>query len=140
MPRRHDDLFGSIATFGALHAAARRAVLGKRKKPGAAAFFANLEYELLALEQELQEGTYHPGRYVEILVKDPKERMVSAAPFRDRVLHHALCDVVGPLFEEGFIEHTYANRKGKGAHLALHVYEYGSVCFSHGNARITGIG
>jgi len=57
MPRRHDHLFDSIANFAALHAAARRAVKGKRKKSGAAGFFANLERELLTLERELQEGS-----------------------------------------------------------------------------------
>lgn len=53
MARRHDDLFGAIANFQALLAAARRAVKGKRRKPGAAAFMANLERELLRLEREL---------------------------------------------------------------------------------------
>ena len=56
MPRRHDQLFARIANFQALHAAARRAIKGKRKKPGAAAFFANLEGELLALERQLRDG------------------------------------------------------------------------------------
>ena len=53
IPRRHDDLFAGIANFQALHAAARRAVKGKRKKPGAASFFANLEGAILALERQL---------------------------------------------------------------------------------------
>jgi retron-type reverse transcriptase len=123
MAKRHTDLFRQIANFGALQAAALRAVVGKRKKPGAAAFFANLEHELLKLERELRAGTYRPGRYVEILVRDPKERRVSAAPFRDRVVHHALCAVICPLFERGLIAHTFANRTGKGTHAAIRVYE-----------------
>jgi RNA-directed DNA polymerase len=123
MAKRHDDLFGSIANFAALHAAARRALLGKRKKPGASSFFANLERELLRLERELIDGSYRPGRYVEIVVRDPKERLVSAAPFRDRVVHHALCAVVEPIFEAGFIDNTYANRNGKGTHRAIAAYE-----------------
>jgi RNA-directed DNA polymerase len=123
MPRRHDHLFGRIANFQALHAAARRAVKGKRKKPGAAAFFANLEGELLALERQLRAGIYRPGRYVAFEVNDPKKRIVSAAPFRDRVVHHALCAAVEPIFEAGFIDHTFANRIGKGTHRAIEVYE-----------------
>jgi len=86
MPRRHDDLFGSIASFQALHAAARRAVRGKRAKPGAAAFMARLEPECLRLERELWRGEYRCGRYTEIVVRDPKRLLVSAAPFRDRVV------------------------------------------------------
>ncbi len=121
--RKHSDLFGKIASFSALLIAARKAVNGKRKKPGAASFFANLERELLTLERELREGTYRPGRYVEILVREPKERLVSAAPFRDRVVHHALCAVIFPIFEAGFIGNTFANRTGKGTHRAIRAYE-----------------
>jgi RNA-directed DNA polymerase len=108
MPRPHDNLFGRIANFQALHIAARRAVKGKRKKSGSASFFANLEGELLALERQLRAGEYRPGRYVAFEVNDPKKRIVSAAPFRDRVVHHALCAVVEPIFEAGFIDHTFA--------------------------------
>lgn len=57
------------------------------------------------------------------MVRDPKRRLVSAAPFRDRVVHHALYAVIGPIFERGFIANTYANRVGKGTHRALEQYE-----------------
>ena len=124
MPRRHDNLFPEIATFQALHAAARRAIKGKRKKPGATSFFANLEGELLKLERQLQDGSYRPGRYFAFEVHDPKKRTVSAAPFRDRVVHHALCTVVEPIFEKGFIGNTFANRAGKGTHKAIAAYEH----------------
>jgi hypothetical protein len=90
MAKRRDHLFDRIADFDALYASAKRAVVGKRKKPGASAVFANLERELLSLERRLKDGTYRPGRYVTIEVHDPKKRLVSAAPFRDRVVHHGL--------------------------------------------------
>ena len=67
--------------------------------------------------------TYRPGRYVAFEIHDPKRRVVSAAPFRDRVVHHALCAVVEPLFERGFIGDSFANRKGKGTHRAVARYE-----------------
>ena len=89
MPRARDGLFDGIASFEALHAAALRAVRGKRRTPVPAAFLANLETETLRLERRLQAGTWRPGRYVEIEVTEPKRRVVSAAPFRDRVVHHA---------------------------------------------------
>ena len=63
-----------IANFPALHAAYRKAVIGKRRKPGAAAFAAGLETQLLRLERELHDRTWRPGRYVEIAVRDPKPR------------------------------------------------------------------
>lgn len=124
MPRRHDQLFGSIASFQALHQAVQRAVKGKRGKAGAAAFMARLEPECLRLERELHDGSYRTGRYVEIVVRDPKRRLVSAAPFRDRVVHHALFNVIGPVFERGFIDDSYANRVGKGTHRAIARYEH----------------
>jgi retron-type reverse transcriptase len=124
MPKRHDNLFEKIANFPALRQAARRAIRGKRKKPGAARFQFGLERELLRLERELQNGTYRTGRYTEIQLTKPKQRLVSAAPFRDRVVQHALMEVVAPLFERGFIGNSFANRIGKGAHRALDTYEH----------------
>ena len=123
MPAKHRHLFDGIASFGALREASRRAAKGKRAKPGVAAFLANQERELLRLERELREGNYRPGRYKTIEVFDPKHRIVSAAPFRDRVVHHAFCAVCEPLFERGFIDDSYANRKGRVTHRAIARYE-----------------
>ena len=100
-----------------------RAVSGKRRSPGPAAFLANLETEVLRLERELRAETWRPGGYVSFEVRDPKRRLISAAPFRDRVVHHAVCAVIAPLFERGFIDHTYANRTGKGTHRAVARYK-----------------
>ena len=123
MPKKARHLFDAIASFAALRSAALRAAKGKRAKPEAAAFLANLETEVLRLEHELVSGRYRPGRYKTIEIFDPKHRMVSAAPFRDRVVHHAFCAVCEPLFEHGFIADSYANRKGKGTHRAIARYE-----------------
>lgn len=53
------------------------------------------------------------------MIHDPKQRKISAAPFRDRVVHHALCNLIEPIFEHTFIPDSYANRIGKGTHRAL---------------------
>jgi RNA-directed DNA polymerase len=131
MRRPADDLFDGIARFDALVRAARHAVRGKRRKPSGAAFMANLENECLRLERELRAGTWRPGGYVTIRVRDPKPRMVSAAPFRDRVLHHALCAVVAPIIERSFIADSFANRTGKGTHRAVARYERFRDRFAH---------
>ena len=123
MPVKAHNLFDGIASFSALHAAALRAAKGKRAKPGAAAFLANLEKEVLHLERSLRNGRYRPGRYQTIEIRDPKHRVVSAAPFRDRVVHHAFCAVCEPIFDRGFIHDSYANRVGKGTHRAVARYE-----------------
>jgi RNA-directed DNA polymerase len=124
MPRRIGGLFPDIASFHALCEAAGRAARGKRGKPGVAGFLASLERNALRIEAALLDGTWQPGPYTEIEIKDPKPRLVSAAPFRDRVVHHALCAVVAPIFERGFIFDSYANRVGKGTHRAIARYEH----------------
>ena len=131
MTAKARDLFEGIASFPALHAAALRAARGKRAKPGPAAFLAGLETEVLRLERELKNGRYRPGRYRTIEIRDPKHRVVSAAPFRDRVAQHAFCAVVEPLFERGFIYDSYANRAGKGTHRAVARYERFRDRFRH---------
>ena len=88
-----------------------------------AAFLAGLETEVLRLERELRSGRYRPGRYRKIEIFDPKHRIVSAAPFRDRVVHHAFFAVWEPIFERGFVFDSYANRLGKGTHRAVARYE-----------------
>ena len=131
MPTRARNLFDGIASFEALHAAALRAARAKRAKPGVAAFLANLEKEVLRLERELKSGRYRPGRYTKIEIYDPKHRIVSAAPFRDRVVHHAFCAVCEPIFERGFVHDSYANRVGKGTHRAVARYEKFRDRFRH---------
>jgi len=117
--KRVGRLWDEIVAFENLHAAARAALRGKRSRVDAARFFHRLEPELLALRAELAAGSYRPGPYRTFWIRDPKHRMISAAPFRDRVVHHALVRVVEPHFDRGFIHHSYACRMGRGHHRAL---------------------
>ncbi len=119
MPKRFAHLYTEVASFENLWLAAHKAARGKRGQPAVAAFEFNLEDELLRLEDELVSETYRPGPYKSFYIRDPKHRLISAAPFRDRVVHHALCNVIEPLFERTFIGDSYANRVGKGTHAAL---------------------
>lgn len=116
---RHKNLFEKIVSFENLLSAFYKARKGKRYKASVAAFEHNLEYELLRLQRELLQNTYRAGGHTTFKIYDPKERVISAAPFRDRVVHHALCNVTEPIFERSFIGDTYANRKGKGTHAAI---------------------
>ena len=120
--KRHKHLYDRICTWPNLLLAARRAQRGKRFKDNVAAFNFNLEGELLALQRELEAQTYQPGPYYEFYITEPKPRMISAAPYRDRVVHHALCNVVEPLFEATFIDNSFACRKGKGQHRAADLF------------------
>lgn len=82
-------------------------------------FNYNLETAILTLQQQLINKTYQPGKYRSFRIFEPKPRLISAAPYRDRVIHHALCNIIIPIFEKTFIYDSYANRKGFGTHRAL---------------------
>ncbi|MCB0565207.1 MAG: RNA-directed DNA polymerase [Lewinellaceae bacterium] len=117
--KRFGDLYANICTFDSLLQAFYKARKSKRNASNVAAFEVNLEYELFQLKEELERETYQPGPYRTFFIHDPKKRMISAAPFRDRVVHHALCNVIEPIFEKTLIADTYANRKGKGTHAGI---------------------
>jgi RNA-directed DNA polymerase len=108
-----------VANFRALHAAARGARRGKHLSRVSARFFVDLETELFALERALRAGTWRPGPFRSFVVADPKPRVISAAPFADRVVHHALSAVVGPRFEAVASEASFACRVGRGTIAAL---------------------
>jgi len=123
------DLYPRITAFSTLLAAFRKASKGRRYRPDVLAFGSNLEGELFRLQHELQSFSYVPGPYHQFTIREPKPRLVSAAPFRDRVVHHALVAVIGPPLERHFISTSYANRKGYGTHRALHRFH--RACREH---------
>jgi RNA-directed DNA polymerase len=108
-----------VAAWDNLLLAWRKAARGKRGTSGAAAFEHQAADRLLALQAELLDGRWRPGAYVHFEIREPKRRRISAAPFADRVVHHALCNLTEPLFERRFISDSYANRAGKGTHRAV---------------------
>lgn len=112
-------MFEEITSWDNLWLAHRKAARGKRRKTSAAAFEQQIADQLLLLQEELCTGRYQPGNYCHFYIHEPKRRKISAAPFRDRVVHHALCNLIEPIFESRFIAHSYANRSGKGTHRAL---------------------
>lgn len=120
--KRYNHLFEQITTFENIFQAAKKAQKGKCFKSSTARFNLNLEKELFRLQHELQTQTYRHGGYNDFYVFDPKMRLISAAPYRDRVVHHALCNVIEPLLDRTFIHDSYACRKGKGAHAAVNRY------------------
>ena len=111
--------FSSVHSWDNLLVAWRKAARGKRGGAPAAHFEANLAEELLTIQGQLQSDVWQPGEYSSFLIHEPKRRLISAAPFRDRVVHHALCNVIEPEFERRFLRDSYANRVGKGTHRAV---------------------
>jgi hypothetical protein len=111
--------YDEVYSWDNLWLAWRKAAKGKRSRPAAAGFEYHLEDNLIALQEELATKTYRPGAYASFYIHEPKRRLISAAPFRDRVVHHALCNIIEPAFERSFSADSYANRIGKGTHRAL---------------------
>ncbi|MBW4493816.1 MAG: RNA-directed DNA polymerase [Oscillatoria princeps RMCB-10] len=117
--KRYGNLFPQIVDFANLLSAARKAQRGKRFRPNVLEFNYNLEGNLLQLQEELKSKAYSPGAYRTFDIYEPKRRLISAAPYRDRIVHHALCNIIVPLIERSFISDSYANRVGFGTHSAL---------------------
>jgi RNA-directed DNA polymerase len=117
--RRIGGVWDTITSFHNLCRAARNAARGRHGVKGVARFLDRLEPEALRLQRELQQASWRPGMPTRFTVHDPKVREITAAPFRDRVVHHALIDPLEPSFDRRMVSHSYACRRGKGQHAAL---------------------
>ncbi|NHQ61002.1 RNA-dependent DNA polymerase [Chlorobium sp. BLA1] len=122
--KRSKNLFDCIISFENMLSAAHKAAKGKRENLSVLCFFAHFEENLWEIIAELKNKTYQPGSYKTFSIYKPKPRQISAAPFRDRVVHHALIAFVGPILERTFIFDTYANRTAKGTHKAIERYQH----------------
>jgi len=116
MAKTYNNLYPAIYSFESLHAAYLRARRGKRTRAEVQRFELDLEGNLIQLHNELVLGTYKTGKYRQFIVPEPKERIVAALPFRDRVVQHALVYVLDPIWERRFIPESYACRVGRGTH------------------------
>lgn len=120
MPRvkRHGHLFDRAFTRPALLAAFHAAAKSKHGRRACFAFECSLGAQLQALHQELHGGTYVPRPYYTFLVHEPKPRVIYAPAFRDCVVQHAIYAVIGPIFDAGFSNQSFACRTGYGTHAA----------------------
>ena len=114
-----EGAFDEFCGWSNLLLAYQKASKGKRSRVEVASFEARLEENLLGLHQSLRDQRWKPAGYHSFYIHEPKRRLISAAPFTDRVVHHALCNILEPEFERGFVTESYANRKRKGNHRAL---------------------
>ncbi|MDR4488197.1 MAG: reverse transcriptase/maturase family protein, partial [Nitrospirales bacterium] len=121
--KRINGIWSQLVSFQHLLEAFRKARLGKRGRLGVGEFELNLEKNLFALQRELQEERYQPGAYRLFTIYERKPRVIAAAPFRDRVVHHAVLSLIEPLCDRTFISDSYACRRGKGVHAAVDRYQ-----------------
>ncbi len=117
--KTYRNLYPQIYDFENLYLAYRAARRAKRDRAEVVRFEQRVEEQLLNLQEELRTETYAPGGYRHFYIHEPKRRKISAAPFRDRVVHHTLHQVIEPIWERKFIYDSYACRVGKGTHRAL---------------------
>lgn len=117
MDRR--NLYDELCSFRNLELAFRKARINKRSKKSVRDFEFNLEENLLSLKYELETLSYNPRPLKQFVIRDPKTRLISASLFRDRVVHHAVCNVIQPIFERTFIYDSHANQISKGTTEAI---------------------
>lgn len=116
MGKRHRNLIGQITSMDNLRDAYRKTSDGKKRTWGYLEFKEYAESNLLTLQSELVDGAYVRGPFREFTVYEPKPRLISALDFKDRLVQHATCNVIAPIFEAGLLPNTYACRPGKGTH------------------------
>ena len=117
------DLWQELCSYNNLELAYKKARKHKTTKDYVINFEKDLQNNLILLRSELLLHCYNPKPLVNFIVRDPKTRKISKSDFRDRVVHHALCNIIEPIFEKGFIYDSCANRKGKGTLKALQRFD-----------------
>lgn len=117
--KTYKNLYEDVCSFENLYGAYLKARKCKRYKEYVLDFSWDVEGEIMKLQDDLMNKAYKHGEYYQFTLYDAKKREIKAAPFRDRVVHHALCTVLEPIFDRGFIYDSYACRKGKGTHKAI---------------------
>jgi retron-type reverse transcriptase len=111
--------WNQLTFYDNLLEAEKKARKRKSKKQDVIQFEKDLENNLLTLQSELQLHSYQPKQLVSFVIHDPKTRVIRKSDFRDRIVHHAICNIIQPIFEKTFIYDSFANQKGKGTHKAI---------------------
>ncbi len=121
---KSEDLYSKIYNMSNLLIAWRKARKGKTKKPYVIEFEKDVLRNLFQLQKELIKESYSPKLLVTFILRDPKTRKISKSAFRDRIVHHAIINIIEPIFDKTFIYDSCANRKGKGNLFAIKRLDY----------------
>ncbi len=122
--KTYKNLFEKVTSLENLYLAYQKARKGKNKRSEVLYFTYNLEKELLIIQRELINQTYKVGEYRDFIIFEPKKREISALPFKDRVVQHAIYNIIEPIFEKIFIFDSYACRKRKGTYVGIKRLEF----------------
>ncbi|MCX6785694.1 MAG: reverse transcriptase domain-containing protein [Candidatus Komeilibacteria bacterium] len=112
----YKNIFNEIISLENLFSAWDSFKKGKSSKPGIIRFGHDIEKNIFSLHNDLKQGKYDHGPYTAFNISDPKPRNIHKATIRDRVFHHAVFNVLNPVFEKTFISNSFSCRINKGAH------------------------
>jgi len=115
--KRHGNLWSKIISQENIEVAYSKAIKGKSRMRNVKKFNENKERNLEKVRQMLEQKTFTTSKYTEKTVYEPKQRIIYVLPFApDRIVQHALMNVLEPIWNGLFIEDSYACRIGKGIH------------------------
>lgn len=119
MAKTYNNLYDKVCSLENLSLAWRKARKGKTSRTYVQDFERNLETNLIKLNFSLKKENYRPLPLKMFVIRDPKTRTIHKSDFRDRIVHHAVINILEPIFERIFIYDSYANRLNKGNLKAL---------------------
>lgn len=120
-----------IVSLENLYEAYRKARKGKHEKMEVRKFEENFDDNIREIRKQLTDGTISLGNYRFFTIRDPKKRRICAAPFKERVVQHAIMNVCHEYFDRQLIDSTYATRKGKGVYAALEKTKWAMAHFKY---------
>lgn len=129
--KSYKNLYQELCSYENLEKAWKKARKGKTLKNYVISFEKNLKENLLQLRYDLLFHSYQPKPLEVFIIRDPKTRKICKSDFRDRIIHHAICNIIEPVFDKLFIYDSYANRVGKGCFEAIKRYD----CFKRKVSR-----
>lgn len=117
--KRIGNLYHKIYSLDNLNMADKIACKGKKKQPGVIAHKKNREANIRALHECLMHKTYKTSAYTTFTIFEPKERLIFRLPYYpDRITHHAIMNILEPIFMATFTSDTYSCIKKRGIHAA----------------------
>lgn len=118
MGRKYRNLIEQIAHPDNIWQAYYKTRRGKRTSRECLVFKEHEAMRIARLSDQLLHGTYRQSEFYQFKVTEPKPRLISSLPFTDRIVQHALCNIIEPLFDKTFLPQSYACRIGRGTHSA----------------------
>ncbi len=121
--KTYKNLYDELCSLKNLKLAYKKARKCKTKKDYVIRFEGKLYENIKYLREELLNKTYKPAPLKEFILRDPKTRKICKSIFRDRIVHHAIINIIGPIFDKRFIYDSYASRERKGQHQAIERFD-----------------